>query len=220
MLPASRLNGGLVAGDAEFGQGTYAPLGGAGGPPRRSARHLPVEREGTTQFVAVDDIVAVHANAHYSYIYDGTSKLFCPLAIGDVESRLDADRFIRVHRSHIINISFVAGLKWAGDNGVVELAGEDHHTVPVSRSRIGGLKSRLGGKVGDDRVLEVEGEGRVVFRYAPGDNPNGSVRDIAGIMSEKRNVMGLMPHPECVVDPLLGPPDGLPMFQSLVEALS
>jgi NO-binding membrane sensor protein with MHYT domain len=148
-LPASRLNGGLVAGDAEFGQGTYAPLGGAGGPPRRSARHLPVEREGTTQFVAVDDIVAVHANAHYSYIYDGTSKLFCPLAIGDVESRLDADRFVRVHRSHIINISFVAGLKWAGDNGVVELAGEDHHTVPVSRSRIGGLKSRLGGKVGD-----------------------------------------------------------------------
>jgi DNA-binding LytR/AlgR family response regulator len=139
----------LVAGDAEFGQGTYAPLGGAGGPPRRSARHLPVEREGTTQFVAVDDIVAVHANAHYSYIYDGTSKLFCPLAIGDVESRLDADRFVRVHRSHIINISFVAGLKWAGDNGVVELAGEDHHTVPVSRSRIGGLKSRLGGKVGD-----------------------------------------------------------------------
>jgi phosphoribosylformylglycinamidine synthase len=66
----------------------------------------------------------------------------------------------------------------------------------------------------------LEGEGRVVFRYAPGDNPNGSVRDIAGIMSEKHNVMGLMPHPECVVDPLLGPPDGLPMFQSLVEALS
>src|SRR4051812_38511068 len=66
----------------------------------------------------------------------------------------------------------------------------------------------------------LEGEGRVVFRYAPGDNPNGSVRDIAGILNEKRNVMGLMPHPECVVDPFLGPPDGLPMFQSLVEALS
>ena len=73
----------------------------------------------------------------------------------------------------------------------------------------------------DDETLDrLEGEGRVVFRYAQGDNPNGSVRDIAGIMSDKHNVMGLMPHPECVVDPLLGPPDGLALFQSLVEALS
>jgi len=73
----------------------------------------------------------------------------------------------------------------------------------------------------DTETLDrLEGEGRVVFRYAAGDNPNGSVRNIAGIMSEKHNVMGLMPHPECVVDPLLGPPDGLAMFQSLVEALS
>ena len=73
----------------------------------------------------------------------------------------------------------------------------------------------------DNETLDrLEGEGRVVFRYAPEDNPNGSVRNIAGVMSEKHNVMGLMPHPECVVDPLLGPPDGLAMFQSLVEALS
>ena len=43
---------------------------------------------------------------------------------------------------------------------------------------------------------------------------------IAGILNEKRNVMGLMPHPECACDPLLGPPDGLPLFQGLVEALS
>jgi phosphoribosylformylglycinamidine synthase len=73
----------------------------------------------------------------------------------------------------------------------------------------------------DDETLDrLEAEGRVVFRYAPDENPNGSARDIAGIMNEKRNVMGLMPHPECACDPLLGPPDGLPLFQSLVEALS
>jgi NO-binding membrane sensor protein with MHYT domain len=148
-LPVSRINGAIVSVEAEIGRGTYGPLGGAGGPPRRLARHLPVEREGMTQFVAVDDIVAVHANAHYSYIFDGTSKLFCPLAIGDVESRLDGSRFVRVHRSHIVNIDFVCGLKRAGDNGVVELAGADRHTVPVSRSRIGGLKSRLGMRLGD-----------------------------------------------------------------------
>jgi len=70
-----------------------------------------------------------------------------------------------------------------------------------------------------ETIARLEGEGRVLFRYAPGENPNGSVNDIAGILNEKRNVMGLMPHPECACDPLLGAPDGLPMFQGLVEAL-
>ena len=61
----------------------------------------------------------------------------------------------------------------------------------------------------DDETLDrLEGEGRVVFRYADGDNPNGSARNIAGILNEKRNVLGLMPHPERVVDPLLGGTDG------------
>lgn len=73
----------------------------------------------------------------------------------------------------------------------------------------------------DEATLDrLEGEGRVVFRYAPGDNPNGSARNIAGIMNEKRNVLGLMPHPERVCDPLLGGSDGVALFQSLVEALS
>ena len=71
-----------------------------------------------------------------------------------------------------------------------------------------------------ETIARLEGEGRVLFRYAKGENPNGSMNDIAGILNEKRNVMGLMPHPECACDPLLGAPDGLPMFQGLVEALS
>src|SRR6266536_2498156 len=133
-----------------LGQGTYAPLGGAGGPPRRPARHLPVERDGATQFVAIDDIVAVHANAHYAYVFNGKSKLFCPLAIGQIEARLDAERFIRVHRSHIVNIDRVAVLKRAGDNGVIELAGTGRYTVPVSRSRLRWLRSRLDQKTGED----------------------------------------------------------------------
>jgi phosphoribosylformylglycinamidine synthase len=57
-----------------------------------------------------------------------------------------------------------------------------------------------------------------MFRYQ--NNPNGSARDIAGILSEKRNVLGLMPHPERVVDPLTGGMDGRMLFQSLIEALS
>ena len=72
----------------------------------------------------------------------------------------------------------------------------------------------------EDTLDRLEGEGRVVFRYAGGENPNGSARDIAGILNEKRNVMGLMPHPECACDPMLGPPDGLGLFEGLVETLS
>jgi NO-binding membrane sensor protein with MHYT domain len=129
----------------EMGQGSFGPLGGVGAPPRRTARHLPVERDGATYFVAVDDVVAVHANSHYTYLFDGHTKLFCPLAISDVESRLDV-RFTRVHRSHIVNIDRIVGLRRAGDHGLVELAAEERYTVPVSRSRFGWLKTRLGEK--------------------------------------------------------------------------
>jgi phosphoribosylformylglycinamidine synthase I len=71
----------------------------------------------------------------------------------------------------------------------------------------------------DSETLDrLEGEGRVMFRYQ--DNPNGSARNIAGILNEKRNVLGMMPHPERVVDPLLGGTDGRALFQSLIETLS
>jgi DNA-binding LytR/AlgR family response regulator len=133
----------LSGNGADLGSGTYAPLGGAGTPRRRVARHLPVERGGEAQFVAVDEIVAVHANAHYTYLFNGTSELFCPLSIGEIESRLDSSRFVRVHRSHLVAIDRIVGLRRAGDNGVIDLAGVDHYTVPVSRSRFGWLKARL-----------------------------------------------------------------------------
>jgi NO-binding membrane sensor protein with MHYT domain len=147
-VPANPLSP-VAARDADVGQGSYGPLGGAGAPPRRLARHLPIERDGVSHFVPVDAVVAVHANAHYTYIFDGTAKLFCPLAIGDVEARLDATRFVRVHRSHIVNIERVVGLKRAGDSGLVELAAADRYAVPVSRSRVGSLKSRIGARMAE-----------------------------------------------------------------------
>ena len=71
----------------------------------------------------------------------------------------------------------------------------------------------------DERTLdELEAEDRVVFRYL--DNPNGSLRDIAGILSRERNVMGLMPHPERATEPLMGSSDGLVVFQSMVASLA
>ncbi len=71
--------------------------------------------------------------------------------------------------------------------------------------------------VADDETLDrLEGEGRVIFRYL--DNPNGSARDIAGIMNDRGNVMGMMPHPERASDPVLGRTGGTAVFQSLLEA--
>jgi phosphoribosylformylglycinamidine synthase I len=70
----------------------------------------------------------------------------------------------------------------------------------------------------DDRVLdELEAEDRVAFRYV--DNPNGSVRDIAGILSRERNVLGMMPHPERACDALMGSTEGLGVFQSMLSAI-
>ena len=59
----------------------------------------------------------------------------------------------------------------------------------------------------------IEASGQVAFRYSPGQNPNGSARDIAGVLNEAGNVLGLMPHPEHAVDPLSGSTDGLRLFQ-------
>ena len=65
-------------------------------------------------------------------------------------------------------------------------------------------------------VAELERNDQVVFRYAAGQNPNGSLRDIAAVCNLERNVMGLMPHPEHAVDPHTGSADGGVLFASLV----
>ena len=71
----------------------------------------------------------------------------------------------------------------------------------------------------DEATLDqLEAEDRVVFRYV--DNPNGSLRDIAGICNKERNVLGLMPHPERATDALMGSTDGLIVFRSIVSAFA
>jgi phosphoribosylformylglycinamidine synthase len=77
-----------------------------------------------------------------------------------------------------------------------------------------------------DTLARLEGEGQVVFRYvdAHGEmtaqaNPNGSQRNIAGIVNAAGNVLGMMPHPERAMEPALGSTDGIPLFASIVESL-
>jgi phosphoribosylformylglycinamidine synthase I len=78
----------------------------------------------------------------------------------------------------------------------------------------------------DDTLKALNDDDRIAFRYVSADgkrgngaNPNGSLDDIAGILNEKRNVLGMMPHPERLADPALGGTDGRPMFEGLLAAL-
>jgi len=84
-------------------------------------------------------------------------------------------------------------------------------TIPVAHGE--------GRYVADDETLAMlEAEGRVVLRYVEGTNPNGSARDIAGISNAAGNVVGVMPHPERVMEPVLGTADGLGFFTSFMSA--
>ncbi len=76
-----------------------------------------------------------------------------------------------------------------------------------------------GNYIADDTTLDrLDGEARVAFRYI--GNPNGSARDIAGVLSDNRRVLGLMPHPERAIGGHEGGRDGLSVFRSLTEAIS
>ncbi len=111
-----------------------------------------------------------------------------------------------VHRDQGLRIAS-AGTAWTGD-----FSADQQVVVPV--------KNGEGCYVADPATLDaLEAEGRVVAYYT-GGNPNGSLRDIAGICNERGNVVGLMPHPEHAVEALTGPgTDGLGFFTSVLTAL-
>jgi phosphoribosylformylglycinamidine synthase I len=95
-----------------------------------------------------------------------------------------------------------------------------HRCAPGDRLSIP-VKHTTGRYYAPPEDLErIEREDRVVLRYAPGTNPNGSLRDVAGVCNAERNVFGLMPHPEHAVDELTGASaDGLEIFASMAEAV-
>jgi phosphoribosylformylglycinamidine synthase subunit PurQ / glutaminase len=91
-----------------------------------------------------------------------------------------------------------------------EIEPEERLSIPI--------KHMSGRYFADDEELDrMEAEGRIAFRYAAGQNPNGSVRDVAGVLNDGGNVLGLMPHPEHAVDPLTGSDDGLLLFRALAR---
>jgi phosphoribosylformylglycinamidine synthase len=83
------------------------------------------------------------------------------------------------------------------------------------------VKHTTGRYFAPPEMLErMNAAGQIVLRYAPGQNPNGSLEDIAGVVNEQGNVFGMMPHPEHAVDPLTGSADGLGLFASLAAVVA
>lgn len=106
----------------------------------------------------------------------------------------------------------------------VRLRVENNHTFFTNKMAKGAVVScpiahGEGNYICDAETLkQLEGEGRVVFRYADGTNPNGALNDIAGIVNQAGNVIGMMPHPENMIEALHGKTDCLPLFESLLAA--
>ena len=91
--------------------------------------------------------------------------------------------------------------------------------IPPGRPLVIPIAHGEGCYTADERTLdELEAQDRVAFRYL--DNPNGSLRDIAGVLNAQRNVMGMMPHPERAADPLMGSTDGRAVFESLIQSFA
>ncbi|MDJ0823354.1 MAG: MHYT domain-containing protein [Paracoccaceae bacterium] len=106
---------------------------------------VPFTREGHTQFAPRDSIAAVRAEGHYTLLYVGDEKLFCPWSITEAETRLTPSGFVRTHRSYLVNPSHVSGFERMKDTGTLWFDHTDSlPKVPVSRSRLAAVREALG----------------------------------------------------------------------------
>lgn len=106
---------------------------------------VPFEREGQTFFAEPARIAAIRAEGHYTVLYMGAEKLFCPWSITEAETRLQPDGFLRAHRSYLVNPKHVSSFERHKDNGTCYFDGVDALTkVPVSRSRLTDIREALG----------------------------------------------------------------------------
>ncbi len=108
-------------------------------------RQIPYEREGRTLFAEPASIAAFRAEGHYTILYRGAEKVFCPWSISEAEKRLDGTAFVRVHRSYLVNPTHVTGFERRKDTGVIYLDGVAAlGKVPVARSRLTEVRDLLG----------------------------------------------------------------------------
>ncbi len=128
----------VAVGDAAMAGSTEA-----GTPPRRRLLKVPTSAGQRIVLVDADDIVHLQSEGHYTQVATAEGRRFCNLAISDLEGRLDPGLFMRVHRSHIVNLGCVVQLQRQGSRLMLELRGLAE-PVPVSRSSSAEVLRRLG----------------------------------------------------------------------------
>ncbi|MEM9551209.1 MAG: MHYT domain-containing protein [Pseudomonadota bacterium] len=113
--------------------------------PEPASSRLPYEAEAKTHFINADDVSAIRAEGHYTVLYAGRNKLFCPWSIAEAEARVDDIRFARTHRSYLVNVDHVTSFERKKDTGICYFdSGLAIEKVPVSRSRLAEIRERLG----------------------------------------------------------------------------
>ncbi len=122
---------------------TEPPAAPEGQRPERLTR-LPVERNKTTLLLDLEQIVSIQAEAHYTRVSDGAETYFCSFSLSELEARLDPAVFLRVHRSHIINLKHARAFEKHREQALVRLGGDDGASVPVSRRNVPRLREALG----------------------------------------------------------------------------
>jgi LytTR family transcriptional regulator, CO-responsive transcriptional regulator RcoM len=110
---------------------------------RRQLQKIPAVSGQNISLIEVEDVLRLNSDGHYTRVITAGANQFCNLSIGDLEARLDAEHFMRVHRSHIVNLRHVVQLLRVDGRLVLRLRG-DETDVPVSRTSGTALMARLG----------------------------------------------------------------------------
>ena len=103
-----------------------------------------VDKDGRARDIAIGDIYAIRANAHYCFVHDGEQEYFCNQSISALEAMLDPERFFRAHRSYIVQLARVTRVKRAGESAVAELGEPVRCSIPVARAQYREIRLRLG----------------------------------------------------------------------------
>ncbi len=130
-------------------EGHAAPAAVVAGQPapradKRQLARIPLVANHRVTFVDTADVILLESQAHYTRVLTSSGWQFCNLSIGDLQDRLDGQRFLRVHRCFIINLDAVLELGRVGGKTQVQMRGEPSICVPVSRTEVARLRAALG----------------------------------------------------------------------------
>lgn len=105
---------------------------------------LPVVKDNKKVLIDLDRVESVQANAHYTTVYANGEAFFCDLSLSDLERRLDPARFVRVHRSHMVNVRYAKAFERHNEQAVLVIGDDDERRIPVSRGKMRLLRDPLG----------------------------------------------------------------------------